>query len=91
MPTERVFVVDRVEGGHAVLVDDGGATVTVATRALPAGAAEGIVLRVPVGPHGQPDWKAARVDQAETARRRAEAQDRLRRLRKRDPGGDVAL
>jgi hypothetical protein len=91
MPTERFYAVDRIEGRSAVLVDDAGATVTVPTRALPAGAVEGIVLQVPVGPDGQPAWEAAKVDQAETARRRAEAEDRLKRLKKRDPGGDITL
>jgi len=91
MATERLYAVDRIEGASAVLVDDAGATVTVATRALPAGAAEGIVLLVLVGPDGEPAWKSARVDQAETARRRKEAAERLKRLRKRDPGGDIRL
>lgn len=91
MPIDRTFVVDRIEGDQAVLVDDAGPTVTVPRRALPAGTVEGMVLRVPVGPDGQPAWSAARVDHAEAARRRAEAEERLRRLRKRDPGGDIRL
>ncbi|MBI2072103.1 MAG: DUF3006 domain-containing protein [Gemmatimonadetes bacterium] len=91
MPTERLYTVDRIEGASAVLVDDAGATATVPNRALPAGAAEGTVLRVPVKANGQPAWEAARVDPAETARRRAEAEDRIQRLKKRDPGGDIRL
>ncbi len=91
MPTERLYAVDRLEGRQAVLVDDDGHSVTLLTSSLPPGAHEGVVLRVPLDPAGKPAWDQAQVDQAETARRRAEAAKRLERLKKRDPGGDLKL
>lgn len=91
MPIDRLYVVDRIDGGRAVLMDDQGNTVTVGTRRLPPLAREGAVLRVGLGAGGEPLWKSAEVDEAETARRRAEAVDRLERLKKRDPGGDIRL
>jgi hypothetical protein len=91
MPTNRRYVVDRLEGTKAVLVNDRGDTVTVETRRLTPGAREGTVLEVPVDAQGAPLWEAAQVDAAETARRSGEAEERLKRLRKRDPGGDIKL
>lgn len=91
MPTERVYVLDRIEGATAVLVDDAGATLDVPVRSLPSGVREGAVLRVSLRADGAPDWSTARVDHAEAARRRAEGEERLKRLRKRDPGGDIKL
>lgn len=91
MPVERWYTVDRIEGATAVLVDDDGRTLDVPKRGLPAGAVEGTVLRVPLGKDAKPEWARARVDQDEAARRRAEAQDRIERLKKRDPGGDITL
>jgi hypothetical protein len=91
MFTERVYTLDRIEGESAILNDDAGVSATVPARALPPGVREGIVLQVPLGTGGKPLWARARVDHAETARRLAEAEDRLTRLKKRDPGGDVAL
>ncbi|HLB37755.1 MAG TPA: DUF3006 domain-containing protein [Gemmatimonadales bacterium] len=91
MSADRVYVVDRIEHRQAVLVDDQGATFTVSTKDLPRGVNEGAVLLVKLEAGGNPRWDTARVDRAETARRHAEAKDRLERLKKRDPGGDIAL
>lgn len=91
MSTEQLYTVDRIEGGSTVLVDEGGSAITIPTAGLPSGAAEGIVLRVPIEVGGQPNWLGARIDQVETERRRSEAKDRLARLRRRDPGGDISI
>ncbi len=91
MPAERYYAVDRIEGTRAILVDDAGETLTLKVRQLPPSTAEGAVLSVPLSADGQPAWLAARVDHAETARRRAEASARIDRLKQRDPGGDVTL
>lgn len=91
MPTEKLYAVDRVEGGRAVLVGDAGDVVTLALADLPDGVAEGTVLRVPVGRDGALEWGAARPDPAEAERRAEEARAILERLRRRDPGGDVEL
>lgn len=91
MPAERIYVVDRVEHRQVVLVDDQGATFTVAARRLPRGVKEGLVLRVAPDATGVPQWETAVLDEAETARRHAEARERWGRLKRRDPGGDVTL
>jgi len=89
---ERVWVVDRFEGDFAVLVDDESSAVQRVSRGeLPKTAREGDVLRVPVGPVGEPDWKAATVDEQARDERLNEARATLERLRRRDPGGDVKL
>jgi hypothetical protein len=91
MPVEKFFAVDRVERKHAVLISDSGEQYSVPLTELPRAVGEGAVLRVPVSPTGQPDWPGARVDEVETTRRRAEAEELLRELRRRDPGGDIEL
>ena len=91
MSTERLYTVDRIEAGSTVLVDEDGITITIPGSTLPSGSAEGIVLRVPMSTAGQPRWEGAQVDHAETERRRAEADERLARLKRRDPGGDLRI
>jgi hypothetical protein len=91
MPAERLYAVDRIESQRALLEDDDGTTLIVNVRSLPRGTKEGTVLRVPLDDAGNPEWNTAAIDDAETARRRAEARDRLERLKKRDPGGDITL
>jgi hypothetical protein len=90
---ELVLVVDRIEGPTAVLVDDGGRQIAVPVDRLPRNppVREGDVLRVPLDDTQRPDWFAAVVDQAETERRRAEAQGAPERLPDPGPGGDVTL
>lgn len=92
MSTEaELLVVDRIEDGVAILINDNGETVEVARSVLPVGAREGLVLRVPRDEKGGMRWGGAVVDEDATAKRLAEAEDVLGELRKRDPGGDVLL
>ena len=88
---EHLWVVDRADGPIAVLIRDGDErTATVPVETLPAGSREGAVLRVPQE-DGRPDWAAAVPDEEARRARLSEAEDVLRRLRRRDPGGDVEL
>ena len=95
-PSETIFVVDRIEGDRIVLVpDDPSPAGTDPQRVLRRNqlppVAEGDVLRVSSKPDGRPDWSSAIVDSALREERLREAEDRLARLRKRDPGGDITL
>lgn len=85
------WVVDRFEGDVVVLVSDAGQVAQTERVALPHSAKEGTVLRVPRGQGGTIRWSEACVDDEATEERLAEAERVLRELRKRDPGGDVAL
>ena len=87
---EAFYTVDRIEREIAVLVGDDGVALDVRCNTLPVGAREGIVLRVPLS-DGGPDWSSCTIDEAERERRLAKARERLARLRKTDPGGDVVL
>jgi len=88
---EHLWVVDRVEGSIAVLIREGDErTEDVPIETLPAASREGTVLRVPEA-DGRLDWAAAALDEGARRARLREAEDVLRRLRRRDPGGDVAL
>ncbi len=91
MLTERFYAVDSIGDKAATLVGDSGNTVTVALRNLPAGIREGTVLRVPLDAQLGPDWRSAQIDATETERRRREAEETLKELRRRDPGGDIEL
>ncbi|UCG85626.1 MAG: DUF3006 domain-containing protein [Gemmatimonadota bacterium] len=91
MPTENLYAVDRIEREQAVLVGDDGDEVLVPLSNLSTHVREGSVLRVRVGQSGELNWPEARIDDEETARRQKEAEEVLRELRKRDPGGDVQL
>ncbi len=91
MLTERFYAVDSIGDKAAILVGDSGDTITVALRDLPAGIREGTVLRVPRDAQVGPDWRSAQIDDAETERRRREAEETLKELRRRDPGGDIKL
>ncbi|MCY3600089.1 MAG: DUF3006 domain-containing protein [Gemmatimonadetes bacterium] len=89
--SEHRWVVDRVEGCIAVLirdVDERAEDVPIET--LPAGSREGAVLRVPEA-EGRPHWGGAVLDEEARQTRLREAEDVLRRLRRRDPGGDIKL
>lgn len=92
MSTEaELWVVDRFEGDVAVLVSDRGETLEVERALLPPDSRVGVVLRVPYGRDGAPVWSESSADQQATDERHAEAERILDELRKRDPGGDVAL
>ena len=86
-----IWVVDRFEGSLAVLVADHDERQADVPRAkLPAGTRTGTVLRVPHA-DGEPRWAAATVDEELGQARLREAEVTLDRLRRRDPGGDIAL
>ena len=74
-----MLVLDRIEGGIAVLLFEGH-RVELPEAALPAGAKEGAILRL-------------ELDQSAEARVRAENEARLARLRARSPrkGGPIDL
>lgn len=85
------FTVDRLEAELAVLVGDDGAALDVPRPPLSVRVREGLVLRVRLDAQGSPDWATATIDDAERLRRVREARERLDRLRRTDPGGDVVL
>ena len=88
----EMWVVDRVKGAVAVLVEDEeGIVVEVATSLLGELAIEGAVLLVPLGTVGEPRWADAVRDMTEEATRREEGEGVIDELRRRDPGGDVIL
>ena len=93
---ESVYVVDRIEGDRVVLVpDDGSVAGPNPEQALPRAqlppVSEGDVLRVKAKRDGSPDWGSATVDSSLREERLREAEARLVRLRRRDPGGDITL
>ena len=89
---QEIWVVDRIEGDRAVLVEDGtGRSLNVSRSLMSVGVDEGAVLKVPVTEEGQADWSLAVLDEELRRRRIAEAQNILEQLKKRDPGGDVVL
>ena len=85
------YAVDRLEGPMAVLVGDDETTVDLPRRNLPARVREGTVLRVELGADGRPDWASAKIDDQERERRLKAARERLNRMSKSDPGGDIKL
>ena len=87
-----VWVVDRIEGDTVVLVEDGsGRTLEVSRSLISVSIGEGTVLRVPATKEGGPDWRLVLADEELRQRRLDEARGILEQLKKRDPGGDVAL
>ncbi len=89
---QEIWVVDRIEGDTAILVEDETRrTLEVARKLLAVSVAEGTVLRVPATEEGGPDWGSAVPDEELRQRRLAEARDVLEQLKRRDPGGDVVL
>lgn len=88
---ERIWVVDRVEGGVAVLVaDDDQETLDVPLSVLPPGLREGSVLSVGES-GGEVLWTSAVLDEELRLERLRQAEAALDELRKRDPGGDIVL
>lgn len=63
----------------------------VAPTERAAGISEGSVLRVPLGRDGAPVWADAVVDEAVRRARIEEAERLLDELKRRDPGGDIAV
>lgn len=75
-----------------VVGDDDDASYDVPASRLPKDCrAEGTVLDVPAGKDGKPSWKDAKRSREEERLRLKDATDRIERLRRRDPGGDVQL
>ena len=96
MTTEtRLYAVDRIEGrgreAQVTLIEEAtGRVVLVEASQLGLPVAEGVMLRVPLRA-GAPRWDQAVRDVAEEVRLRTEMEARTRRLRRADPGGDLAL
>lgn len=90
---ERTYVVDRIESGVAAMVpdDDAFAPEDVPVRRFGWRVSEGDVVRVPVRAEGSLAWNEASADPQQRAERIEQAEARLERLKKRDPGGDVIL
>ncbi len=89
MSTERLYVVDRIEGEVAVLIDEDQRSVDAPLDRFQLPLHEGLALRVPIGDKGAPQWGKAEIDRRESDIR--EADEILEELRGRDPGGDVKL
>jgi Protein of unknown function (DUF3006) len=87
----ETWVVDRFERDVAVLVSDDERTAQVLRSELPEGMRPGVVLRVPRGGGAALLWSKAVVDEEATSERLEESGRILGELKKRDPGGDVAL
>jgi len=64
---------------------------TMPRGTLPLRARPGMVLTVPLDTQGSPRWSRAERDETEERRRREEGQDRLDRLKRRDPNGDIEI
>lgn len=85
-------VIDRREGSVFVAFDDHDTVYEVPSKSLPSKCRrESAVLDVPLDEAGQPVWNRAVRNAEEEAKRLREAHDRLDRLRRTDPGGDVQL
>jgi len=88
----RIWVIDRIEGESVLLQpDEGAGSAEVPRSRFGVEIREGMVLRVPASDTGTLDWGSAEPDPEEERRRRREAEDILRGLKRRDPGGDVNL
>ncbi|MDG2281958.1 MAG: hypothetical protein P8L45_02505 [Longimicrobiales bacterium] len=91
----EVWIVDTITDGVAVLVeasdDDEPALIEMAADLLGDLAIEGAVLVVPLGSVGDPLWDQAERDAEAEKQLRAEAERILKKLKKRDPGGNVSL
>jgi hypothetical protein len=92
MSTEsETWAVDRFEAQVAVLVSDSGDVLEVARSLLPPGSRVGAVLRIARRADGDIAWGATVVDEEAIRQRLAESEGVLEELRRRDPGGDIAL
>jgi len=91
MPETHRFIIDRHEGDLAVVAVDGRSLLDVPRWLLPHAARPDDVLGVTVD--AGPDRTVVTIvrDAAASARARAEAEDAVARLKRRDPGGDLRL
>ena len=89
--SEEIWIIDRFEGGHAVLERALHEMLDLPRSLLPSGTREGDALRVTI----HADVGTSRVtlvrDEQETARRAAEVRHLQKALRAKDPGGDITL
>lgn len=83
------LIVDRLENDYAVVETEQGAIVDLPRWALPPTTREGDVIAVERDADG--DTIRYWIDRAATAAVRGEAEERLRRLRRGDPGGSMNL
>jgi len=61
-PPEALYVVDRIEDDVVVLVDENERSVDAAVHRFQVLLEQGLVLRVPIGDKGIPQWGKAEVD-----------------------------
>ncbi len=87
----RRWVVDRFEGGTAVVELDDGRFVDLPGELLPAGAAEGDLIEVTRSASEGAVTLILRIRPGGREEARGAAQAMLARLRARDPGGDIEL
>ncbi len=80
MAPERHYIVDRIKGEQATLLDGEGHATSVALDQLPSGIDDGSVLRVTLDSDGSPDWSSAQIDQSETEERRRQSSQILKKL-----------
>ena len=90
MSTE-FWTVDRIEGAYYVLIDEDGQVVNVDRSTFTHPPAEGDVLEIDTTEESERDWATARPAPRETRRRQEDAEARLERLRRKDPGGDIEM
>lgn len=91
MPEPHRLIVDRHEGDLSVVEVDGRGFVDLPRWLLPAGARADDVLAVTVDAGAERVTITIARDPEATARARDAAQAAVRRLKRRDPGGDVSL
>jgi DUF3006 family protein len=91
MSDHHQLIIDRYEGDLAVVEVDGRGFVDLPRWLLPAGARPDDVLAVTVEAGPERATISIARDPEATARARDAAQAAVRRLKRRDPGGDVTL
>ncbi len=91
MPETHRFIIDRHEGDLAVVEVDGGSLLDFPRWLLPHAARADDVLRVTVDAGPERTVVTIVRDAEASARARAEAEDAVARLKRRDPGGDLRL
>ena len=91
MGDHHQLIIDRYEGDLAVVEVDGRGFVDLPRWLLPAGARADDVLAATVDAGPERATITIARDAAATARARDTARAAVERLKRRDPGGDVAL
>ena len=88
---ERRWVVDSMEEGLAAVEEDGARMLCVPAWLLPATVREGDVLRVSRRDEGAASSLTIEVDRAATQEVLGRVRERVSRLSRNDPGGDLVL